>query len=112
MSELSLPDYAEGRQKLALPVVNFEGVPNSYAMGIIHFHSDQEISEMMVELSMLMEGVFKIALFTFSEAEESLVLIPFETAKTLRLREDLEHMGMQSFWVEGVSYHIGILVQS
>lgn len=111
MSEFSLPDYAAVHRKLALPVVNHEGVLLQQ-MGIIHFHSDQEISDLMIEMSTLSSGMFKIALFHFSQNEELLQLVPFETAKQLRLREDLEHLGMQSFWVDGTTYHIGLLFQA
>lgn len=109
MSEFSLPDYAAVHHKLALPVVEGTSFPNS--TGLIHFHSDQEISEMMVELSVLCPGSFRIALFTFTEDQQQLQLIPFETAKALRLNEDIEHLGMNAFWWEGTTYHVGILAQ-
>lgn len=111
MSEFSLPDYVARHQKLALPVVNADGTGYVPEMGIIHFESDQEISEMMVALSVLRSGMCKTALFTFTEGETALKLIPFDTAKALRLREDAEHMGMQAFVLDGITYHLGILAQ-
>lgn len=111
MSEFSLPDYAAIRHKLALPVVNAGGTDFLPGMGMIHFESDQEISEMMVELSTLTRGTFKMALFTFTDGESALRFIPFEEAKALKLRADAEPLGMQAFWLDGRTYHAGIWVQ-
>lgn len=111
MSEFSLPDYAARHQKLALPVVNAGGADFVQGVGMIHFESDQEISEMMVELSAVTRGTFKMALFTFTEGESALQYIPFEEAKALKLRNDAEQLGMQAFWLDGRTYHAGIWVQ-
>ncbi|GAA4458596.1 hypothetical protein [Rurimicrobium arvi] len=109
MNELPLPDYAAAHHRLALPVLNAEGNPISGAWGLIHFESDQEISESMITLSLLYPGTFKTAFFIFSNDQESLILIPFDQAKRIRQSADAEYMGRHAYHLQEVTYHAGIL---